>query len=710
MALINLPYCNGAAAAQVLVRYDDVAHNIFSGATTGPCGPSGLPSGILLYTQNTPTTRYEVYTQNTAPYAYVTAVPIPACSVVIDSYVLGNASTNESNDGSINIAASGPYPKQYSINDGLNYQPSSQFLNLPAGVYNIRVRSQHPGTLEYCYDTDVVEIEFNAIVCHLELGNITVIKPTTLGGSDGSITINTLVNPPGFQVEYRLDAGAWQDSPVFTGLTAAVYNVQVRYKDYTGCNNSRSVTLVDDESCDIFIQTVNITHEQTRFGDDGALEIIATSSNGPIEYSIDNGANYQSGNIFQDLQPGIYTVRVKDAADCEDAQVVQVFQWKPQAFIEIPIVNSHRFVITSAPGLNNTYQNFDNTLFKDMRFPGVERGCYHQKVLLGMSTKTQFLSNYSAHTLKIYSEGNDVLVSVATPQKVKTFSQQEDSRPALYVDAGSGKTQIFFETGLPPWAVIGNVVTNSETGHGSLDDSFEITDIRPGVLAAAGYVALIIDVAFPTTGIVLGTAAAIYDIEPFDVWEFVVNWSTLPAGKYYMKLEGTDPQFGPFTAISEPVDLAAEHPDCVHFDYWKVDNDQVYYDTGIRHEILVEGVLKWPTFGGTQVNHEESNGRFVKLFENVTRNPELTLEAIPPYLAERLALICSHDHLVVNGVDYGKQDGSVEPEYFDGDALCNAKIKLRQVMQLGENSHDAGDVDTPQTVLSVNGTLLAITP
>lgn len=709
MALINLPYCNGAAAAQVQVTYNDVTHTV-SGMTTGPCGPSGLPSGILLYTQYTPTHRYEVYTQNTSPYAYVVSYEIPACSVVIDSYVLGNASTNESNDGSISIAASGPYPKQYSINDGLNYQPSSAFNFLPAGTYNIRVRSQHPGTGEYCYDTDVITIEFNTIVCHLELGNITVIKPTTIGGSDGSITINTLVNPPGFQVEYRLNAGAWQDSPVFTGLTAAVYNVQARYKDYIGCNNSRSVTLVDDESCDIFIQSVVVTHEQTKFGDDGALEVIASSSNGPIEYSIDNGSSYQSGNLFQNLQPGIYTVRVKDAADCEDAQVVQVFQWKPQAYIEIPIVNTHRFVITSAPGVDNTYQNFDNRLFKDMEFPGVEPGCYYQSLLQGATTKTQILSNYSAHTLKILRESDNALMSMVTVQKVKSFSQQEDSRPALYADAGGGKTQVFFETGLPPWAVIGNDVTNSDTGHVSLNDKFEIEDIRPGVLGATGYVALIIDVAFPTTGIISGTATSIYDIEPYDVWEFVVNWSTLANGKYYMQLEGTDPQFGPFTALSEPVDLASSHPDHVFIQYWSIDNfNNMFYDTGIRHFILVEGVLRWPVPGGSEVNHEQSDNRFVKLYENVTRNPELHIANVTPYLAERLAFICAHDHVVVNGVDYGKQDEKVEIAYFENEALCNAKVKLRQVLLIAENSDDAGDVDVPDTVLQVNGNLLKIT-
>src|SRR5690606_31520719 len=113
-------------------------------------------------------------------------------------------------------------------------------------------------------------------------------KTQDTGASDGTIQVNTLVNPPLFTVEYRLDAGAWQDSPLFTGLAAGTYNLQVRYKDYTSCGDNADVEIAS-VNCDLFIGQVVITNEQSRYGDNGQLTILATSSAGSIEYSIDDG-------------------------------------------------------------------------------------------------------------------------------------------------------------------------------------------------------------------------------------------------------------------------------------------------------------------------------------------------------------------------------------------------------------------------------------
>src|SRR5690606_34809948 len=74
MALVNLSYCNAAAGAQAAVQYDDVAHTIVNGMTVGPCAdPSGLPSGIEIYSHTDGSTIYKVFTQNSPPYAYVSS-------------------------------------------------------------------------------------------------------------------------------------------------------------------------------------------------------------------------------------------------------------------------------------------------------------------------------------------------------------------------------------------------------------------------------------------------------------------------------------------------------------------------------------------------------------------------------------------------------------------------------------------------------------
>jgi hypothetical protein len=714
MALIDLDYCNASLGRYIDLKYDNVSHTINQGIATTPCSP-GLQSDVTLYTHVDGIVQYTVRTKNSAPYAYVSQAPAPGCAVVISNIVVTNASTNKATNGKINIVAQTSNVntiRSYSIDDGVTYRAFGLFSNLAPGVYKVRVRGMYllaPG--QPCYDTDTVVVGYNDVVCELKLGNITSTQPTIPGGADGKIVVNTLVDPIGLAVQYRLDAGVWQDSPEFPGLLADTYNVQVRYKDFPTCGDNRDVEVYATVGCDLHITDVIIVHEQSRFADDGQLQIIAAGSNGGHEYSIDDGVTYQNDNLFLNLSPGTYNVRVKDSENCTDTRVVEVFPFKTP-YIDFPEVNGHRFVLTNAPGFDNTLPTDDNRLFADQRRPGVDPSCYWELVdRYQANRRFQFRSNWTEHTLRIYKQSDDSLVATLAPIKVKDFTRQVVELTGYLADAGANKTQLFFETGLPEWASIGQAVTISDTAHSALNHQFEIEAIQPGILQAEGYSALILPVVFPAAGIVQCTVTVEYDIEPFDVWEAVINWADLPNGKYYMILEGTDVQFTGFSAESEPVHLETAHDDCVYLTYANIDNNfKIFYDTGIEHVMVLRAEFGKPNVGGEEVNHEDSRGRLIKLQENITVLPELFAPWIPPYLAIRLACACAHDSLKVNGVEYGKQDEKVKIDYFDEDMLCNSRIRMRKKDFMAENSDDAGDVDVPKTVLEVNGILLRINP
>lgn len=52
---------------------------------------------------------------------------------------------------------------------------------------------------------------------------------------------------------------------------------------------------------------------------DGQITVTATGGTGTFEYSKDNGATYQSSNVFSGLSAGIYQIVVKDANGCTTA-------------------------------------------------------------------------------------------------------------------------------------------------------------------------------------------------------------------------------------------------------------------------------------------------------------------------------------------------------------------------------------------------------
>lgn len=703
MASILLQYCNGAAGANIALHYNDVTHQVTDGMPVGPCpGPSGLPSGIEIYSQVVGLNEWKVFTQNAPPYAYVSHYVYTPCTAVISSVTIGNATSNYSSDGSMIVNTTSPGSKSYSL-DGVNWQVSNQFLNKAPGIYTVRLRVFWNG--EYCYDEEVVQVGFTVVTCELQLGTITKTQDT--GGSDGTITVNTLVNPPVLPVEYRLDAGAWQNSPTFTGLAAGTYNVQVRYKNYTSCTDDRNIEITDQD-CDIVIEQIIKTHEQSKYGNNGRMEIIATSEAGGLEYSIDGGDNWQEGNIFESIVPGVYDVRVRDTNGCGDIVEVEIFKWKAP-YLVIPIVNSHRFVIQSGPVLPvSSRQNFDNKLFMDMRLPGVDPSVmrYTQKFELGDIVPFQFRTNYTTNALKIYNAANVLLASLV-PTKKTTNLNKTDSRTAYFANYGDNKTQIFFENGMPLHYEIGQDVTISDQA--TLNGTYEIVDITQGNGAAVGYQVLIIDKIYTSmTAILEGTLDVVYDLEPYEVYEVNIDWNTWGAGEFYAILEGSDEQFDNYTVRSEPVAIKAiwEEHDLIR--YKNHENDYlVNYDTGIQFLIRVDSEVKPPVNPGKRTLHEDSRNRMIKVQAYTSRTAPFKAYNMPGYMIEKIALAFDHDYFTVNDVEYQTEE-DIEPEYFENDPMANASAQLRQVDFEAENTDDMAGEDVDIQILGDGNTLLGV--
>jgi gliding motility-associated-like protein len=71
--------------------------------------------------------------------------------------------------------------------------------------------------------------------------------------------------------------------------------------------------------------TVSLTHPLCIGVEDGAIVINATGT-GTLQYSIDNGVNFQSSNIFTALPAGTYDVVVQDVTGTTNQQVILIYQ------------------------------------------------------------------------------------------------------------------------------------------------------------------------------------------------------------------------------------------------------------------------------------------------------------------------------------------------------------------------------------------------
>jgi hypothetical protein len=653
---------------------------------------------------------------NVAPYArYIEIGGTVNCGgFQFDDITVGNATNNLTADGSLIIEVVGQAlftTYQISGPSGTIVQawtPSTTtphiFTGLKPGVYTVTVKTTTYapfGGSQECVIQDEVIVGQNAVICDLGIGS--VLTEPAQGAANGSITI---LNLTGYQaaVEYRLDAGAWQDSPIFNGLAAGTYSVQARYKDYVACVAFKDVNVLDDDSCDLSISVLAV-HEQSKFAEDGVIQITANGSQGPYLYSIDDGDNYQSDSIFTGLAPGVYPVRVQDAAGCEDVQVVTIYRYK-KPFIYFPKINSHRIILQTSPTLPlKKRQNFENTLFREMKLSGTPKGEYYEKVETDDVNALQFQSSYLNNYIKVYDESDDSLLATYSPNRISQYMNLSETLAAMFVNLGGGKVQVFFENGLPYYAEIGMIL--DVTDNVTLNGSYEVEDITEGVGLAEGYQVLIITAASVPL-VVSGTATFDYDAEAYDQFEVSIPWAAFGPGKYYITAEGNDPQFINYTAKSEPVECSDDWgSEFVLVEGYNNDNRfGIDYSTGIKHRYRVDATLSKPTFGSQRTVYKDSKARTVKLEDINSFHFEFSVFDSPPHLFERLDLMLSLDRIFLDDLEC-QCDEDFEPEYFDGDPLGNGKVKVVQVEYENENSHDSGEPDVdilgldPNTVMGV---------
>ncbi|MGD1960557.1 MAG: hypothetical protein ACFB2Y_16980 [Fulvivirga sp.] len=699
MALIRLEYCRAENDTNYVIRYDDIAHEIYDGLPFGSCVSKGRPTPRLLYRHIDGDTEYTVFTQSVFPYAYVSATFF-GCDAVINSVLVANATDEDTADGTASIDGDGNGTQEYSI-DGVNYQTSNLFVGLSSGEYTAYLRNTTAGG-QQCVATSSFVILAETVRCELRLGNI---RSTV-----NTITIVTIENAVQ-AVEYAafLTSGGmevWQDDPVFllgTSPPAGEYTVKVRYKDQVSCVDTRQIIL-GSADCDLFIENVTVINETGVFAKDGYINIIATSNQGPIEYQLNDGA-FQSASSFSGLAPGSYDVTVRDAGSCLDTRRITVFAYRPP-FIHIPLVNPHRFVVD-----NNDLPTEYNRLFKDIKLPGVIPCEWYQPINRNMVLPIQFQSNYGLNELKVYDNDDTLVDTISTVKKTDNTDFNATLNDVYFASLGD-TGQLYFNDGLPEFAQVNQTITLSGFS-ADVDGDYTIIDLLPGTGPAEGFEVMIIELeTLVTAGTVLqGSLIAIYDLEIYDTYEVVINWGNYNNGFYYLELTGSDERYGDYRAPSEPIYLATSHPNVQVLRWKNIENKfQISYDTGIEFSMLLPCFFGRPTPGGERTVAEDSRRNAIKLEEYVTDNPELVLDNIPPYFAMQLSKILAHDQVYFNDVAYVKTE-ELEIEYFPGDPLCNAETRLRRTETDAYNSDDtAQDVDVPQTILGLNNYLLEVTP
>lgn len=235
--------------------------------------------------------------------------------------------TNESsiglNDGTITASATGATGSPMFSKDNVNWQPSGFFSGLSPATYTI-----------YCKDsstcTDTVSVTISAgssppPTCDLTITSATKTDTTTLGGTDGTITVTATSSA--FGVEYsRNNWLTAETSGYYTGFTSGSFTIKVR--DAAGCTAQVTLNIGSPAaSCNLAITSSYKINETGAGLNDGVIDVVASSTYGGVQYSRDGGSTWQSSGHYTGFAPGTYNILVKDSMLCTTSKSFTIAAW-----------------------------------------------------------------------------------------------------------------------------------------------------------------------------------------------------------------------------------------------------------------------------------------------------------------------------------------------------------------------------------------------
>ena len=235
--------------------------------------------------------------------------------------------------------------------------------------------------------------------------------PTQRDGNNGTITINAQGGVR--QLSYSIDNGTtFQTTNFFQNLTPGTYQTVVR--DGGDRDVRRTVTITNPAPNLSF--TTQVTAPQC-FGGNARIEIFPSGGSNNYEYSVRNGANIQTSNVFTDIGAGGYTPWIRDVTS--DTTFTN-------GTINIP--QPAQIVISPANFVNATLnQPYSRTFTIGGGAPGYSVG-----VIGDNQTNFQLPAGLTSNV-----SGNTVTIS-GTPTQVGTFNlffeiyDQNDCRQGIF--------------------------------------------------------------------------------------------------------------------------------------------------------------------------------------------------------------------------------------------------------------------------------------
>ena len=386
----------------------------------------------------------------------IDAIPGPIFNVNTTDILCGGS--GDTGTIAINVSNANGNTIEFSIDGGTSFFNSSVFTGLTAGDYDV-----------------VLQYSTGNSVCNTTPQIVTIVENTAISGtaeltspygciSNGTITV-TGVTGGTAQYDYSIDGVTFQASNVFTGLTQGTYTVIVRDANIcTFITNDITIGPLNPPTDMDIVNSPVICPSLT-----SSLTVTSvTGGTGVLEYQIIAPATattpYQASNIFTGLEPGTYTIQVRDQNDCTYSESYTI---DPILSPTVNVVLVERLDCTATPDavFNGTITGAAPYTFT-VSFNG---GAYTSQGSTG-STFTYSTSNAGDYQFQItdangcIAESTEITVNPLSPPALSLVTQ---SQSILCHGDANGSLDITIDTtvGTPPFVInINNDTTSTNYG------------------------------------------------------------------------------------------------------------------------------------------------------------------------------------------------------------------------------------------------------
>ena len=289
--------CNGDEAGTATIYPPNDGGNYTYIWSTNPAQTTQTATGLAAGTYTC------IVTDNSVNCSrdFTVSVTITEPSKLNVSTMCTDVTAPQADDGTSTSTVSGGVPTYtYAWSNGAT---TANISNLPGDIYTLVVTDANG-----CKDSATCEVIDD--FCDLAITSESSVNPSCFGYDDGEAEVTaTSSNGP---ITYSWNTVPVQTTRKIDDLPIGSYQVTVG--DANGCEVISSILVLTEPSA--LVGDTTVTDAQCKESKDGIVVATANGGTIPYTYSLTGEGSNSTGN-FNGLDPGIYTLRIRDDKQCE---------------------------------------------------------------------------------------------------------------------------------------------------------------------------------------------------------------------------------------------------------------------------------------------------------------------------------------------------------------------------------------------------------